>query len=61
MVQFLQDITFCHSKYPLVICRPVAIQFLDKDSLAILEINVDQEHLSAEEITNYKNLESCRK
>lgn len=43
IVQVLQDITFCSSRYPSVICRPIAMQFLDDDSFAMLETNIEEE------------------
>ncbi len=43
IVQVLQDISFCRSRYSSVICRPVALQFLDDDSFAIMEITVEEE------------------
>jgi hypothetical protein len=35
---------FCKSRYPSVICRPVAMQFIAEDSVAILETNVEEEN-----------------
>jgi hypothetical protein len=44
IVQILQDMLFCKSRYPSVICRPVAMQFIAEDSVAILETNVEEEN-----------------
>ena len=43
IVQVMQDIAFCKSKYPAVICRPVAMQFTGEDSFAILLLNIETE------------------
>lgn len=44
IVQVLQDLKFCSARYESVICRPLAMQFLDKDSFAILETMTEQEN-----------------
>jgi len=44
IVQVLQDVYFCRSRYPSVICRPVAMQFIDNDSFAILETTIEEEN-----------------
>lgn len=42
LAQVLQDITFSNEKYPGVPCRPIAMQFLDDNSFAILELGIDR-------------------
>ncbi len=43
IVQVLQDISFCKARYSSVICRPVALQFIDDDSFAIMEVSIEEE------------------
>jgi len=43
IVQVLQDLKFCTSKYRSVICRPISLQFLDKNSFAIIETMIEEE------------------
>lgn len=37
-VQILQDIAMCGEKFPGLICRPIAAQFMDAGSLALFEL-----------------------
>lgn len=41
IVQFMQDIAFCRQKYPHAICKPIALQFLSENDVALLELSVD--------------------
>lgn len=43
IVQVMQDIAFCRARYPNAICKPIALQFLSANDLAILELSVDVE------------------
>jgi hypothetical protein len=43
IVQVMQDIEFCKFRYPNVICKPIALQFLTENDGAILELSVDEE------------------
>jgi len=43
IVQVVQDIAVCEHRYPMAICRPVALQFTAEDSVALLELTV-REH-----------------
>jgi hypothetical protein len=38
VVQIEQDIAMCASKFPLLICRPIAAQFLQEDVIALFEL-----------------------
>lgn len=40
IVQVMQDITLCQERYPMAICRPVALQFTGEDNVALLELAV---------------------
>jgi hypothetical protein len=37
IVQIEQDIALCQAKFPLLICRPVAAQFIESDLIALFE------------------------
>ena len=43
IVQVMQDIEFCKIRYPNVLCKPIALQFLTENDVAILELSVDEE------------------
>jgi hypothetical protein len=43
IVQVMQDIEFCKNRYPNVLCKPIALQFLTENDVAILELSVDEE------------------
>lgn len=40
----MQDIALCSARYPMAICRPVALQFTDEDTVAILELIVHEKN-----------------
>lgn len=42
IVQIEQDVALCRAKFPLLVCRPIAAQFLANDSIAMFEF-VQQE------------------
>ena len=42
IVQIEQDIQLCKYRYPELICRPIAAQFLDFNKIAIFEFTVDE-------------------
>lgn len=58
IVQIMQDIEFCKSRYPNIICKPIALQFLSKNDVAILELVVEESddifHLSVVDERQYK-------
>ncbi|MDD9955117.1 MAG: hypothetical protein OXP68_02750 [Anaerolineaceae bacterium] len=43
IVQVIQDISLCSTRFPDAICRPIALQFIDENSVAILELAVRDE------------------
>lgn len=62
-VQAMQDIAWCESKFPYLICKPVAAQFLSENVVVLFELNrdgseiriVDEKHyklVAAKDITN---------
>ena len=40
IVQVMQDINLCKERYPLAICRPIALQFTNENHVALLELAV---------------------
>lgn len=43
IVQVMQDIEFCKKNYPNAICKPIALQFLSENDVAILELAVEKD------------------
>jgi len=58
IVQVMQDIEFCRTRYPNAICKPIALQFLSENDVAILELAVEESddifHLSVVDERHYK-------
>lgn len=58
IVQIMQDVEFCKMRYPSTICKPIALQFLSSNEVAILELTIDEfdnkYHLSVVEEKHYK-------
>jgi len=44
IVQVMQDLALCQERYPNAICKPIALQFINDDSVAILELTVTEEN-----------------
>jgi hypothetical protein len=43
IVQVMQDIALCQERYPMAICRPIALQFTGESNVALLELAVRDE------------------
>ena len=43
IVQVMQDIALCRERYPNAICKPIALQFVGDNRVAILELTVREE------------------
>ena len=43
IVQVLQDFALCENRYPYAICRPIALQFVAENNVAVLELAVRDE------------------
>lgn len=58
IVQVMQDIEFCKLRYSNLICKPIALQFLSDNEVAILELSVEENQekfiLSVVEEKHYK-------
>ena len=44
IVQVMQDVALCQERYPYAICRPIALQFVNDNSVAIIELSVVEEN-----------------
>jgi hypothetical protein len=44
IVQVMQDIALCGERYPMAICRPIALQFTDVDKVALLELAIREDN-----------------
>lgn len=72
VVQTMQDLAWCRKKMPNLICRPVTVQFMERDKIAMFELIeqddeikiVDEKHyrlvsssdISESDLTTYRNL-----
>jgi hypothetical protein len=70
VVQIEQDLAVCKTKFPGLICRSIAAQFMEEDTIALFECEkreegirisvekhyrlVDPEDLTAEELRSYR-------
>ena len=43
IVQVMQDIALCNERYPIAICRPIALRFMNENDVALLELAVREE------------------
>lgn len=44
IAQVMQDVEFCSQRYSALICRPIAMQFLNNNSFAILELKIVEDN-----------------
>lgn len=44
IVQVMQDIALCNERYPMAICRPIALQFTAENRVSLLELAVSDEN-----------------
>lgn len=43
IAQVMQDIALCNERYPMAICRPIALQFIAEDRVSLLEMAINEE------------------
>lgn len=43
IVQIEQDLALCDEKFPELVARPIAAQFMDEDSIALFEFGRDSD------------------
>jgi hypothetical protein len=53
-VQIEQDMAVCAAKFPLLICRPVAAQFMQDDVIALFELDRDENTVGIVSEKHYK-------
>ena len=53
-VQAKQDLACCAEKFPGLICRPIATQFMDDDRIAIFELTLEGDQVRVVNETHYK-------
>jgi len=44
IVQAMQDVALCKHKYPTTVCRPLVLQFLSENDVAIAEVDISEEN-----------------
>jgi hypothetical protein len=54
IVQIEQDIALCAEKFPLLICRPIAAQFIDAGRIALFEFEESDEGIKLHREHHYK-------
>jgi len=58
IVQVMQDMALCEERYPIAICKPIALQFVNENGVAILElVVVDEDELLRLSIVDEKHYE----
>ena len=53
-VQAKQDLACCAEKFPGLICRPIAAQFMDDDKIAIFELTLEGDQVKVVDEGHYK-------
>ena len=53
-IQLEQDIACCAARFPELICRPIAAQFMDDDVIAMFELTIDSETVKILEERHYR-------
>lgn len=54
VVQAKQDIECCKQKFPTLICRPIATQFMADNSIAIFELTLERDKVKVVEERHYQ-------
>jgi hypothetical protein len=54
VVQIEQDIAMCAAKFPLLICRPIAAQFLREEVIALFELENAEDGIRIASEKHYK-------
>lgn len=54
VVQTRQDIAWCGERFPHLRCRPISVQFLSSERIAIFELTLDEEEVRVAEERHYK-------
>jgi hypothetical protein len=54
VVQIGQDIAMCKQKFPQLLCRPLASQFMEDDVIALFEFEITQDSVRVAEEKHYR-------
>jgi len=54
IVQARQDIECCFQKFPSLICRPISVQFIDINTIAMFELTLENESIRIVEEKHYQ-------
>lgn len=54
IVQTVQDIAWCKARFPHLRCRPISVQFLDSDRIAVFELTVEDDEVRIIEERHYR-------
>ena len=54
VVQIEQDMALCAEKFPLLICRPIAAQFMREDVIALFEFELTDEQVTVRDERHYR-------
>jgi hypothetical protein len=54
MIQIEQDFALCENKFPTLICRPIAAQFIDKDLIALFEFEESEQGIAIVSEKHYR-------
>ena len=54
IVQIEQDFAVCANKFPLVVCRPIAAQFMEEGIIALFEFESGQNGITIASERHYK-------
>lgn len=54
VVQIEQDMALCAEKFPLLVCRPIAAQFMREDVIALFEFELSDEQVTVRDEKHYR-------
>ncbi len=54
VVQIEQDIALCAEKFPLLVCRPIAAQFMREDVIALFEFELSEDQVTVRDEKHYR-------
>ncbi len=53
-IQLEQDMAFCAKKFPALICRPIAVQLMEEDVIAMFELAIPEDRVEIMDERHYK-------
>lgn len=56
--QIEQDLALCSEKYPNLICRSIACQFITEEIVAMFEFSIEDDHIVKINERHYKTVEA---